>query len=161
MIVLDEQLLGDGLEIEIAKWYRGAIKYITDLRLGTIIKDDAIAQLLRQQNQPTFITINEKDFWRRIAIDKRFCVICFTLPTSQVNEIPQSLRALLLRPEFRTKAKRMGTIIRVTSQEISYYTFKNKQAKIIPPSIESKRLFEKWLRFTGQKLKELFLCFCF
>jgi len=30
MIVLDEQLLGDGLEIEMEKWYRGAIKYITD-----------------------------------------------------------------------------------------------------------------------------------
>jgi len=105
---------------------------LTDLRPGTIIKDDAIARLLRQQNQPTFITINEKDFWRRIAIDKKFCVVCFTLPTSQVNEIPQSLRALLVRPEFRTKAKRMGMIIRVTNQEISYYTFKNKQSKIIP-----------------------------
>lgn len=84
MIVLDEQLLGDNLDLEIAKWYRGGVKFVTDLRPNTIIKDDAIAQLLRQQNQPTFVTINEKDFWRRVAIDKRFCVVCFVVADYEV-----------------------------------------------------------------------------
>jgi hypothetical protein len=62
MIVLDEQLLGRHLEREIAQWYRGKIVYISDLRPHTVIKDDAIPRLLRQQSQPTFVTINEKDF---------------------------------------------------------------------------------------------------
>lgn len=61
MIVLDEQLLGRNLELEIAKWYRGKILFITDLRPHTVIKDDAIPGLLRQQSQPTFVTINWKN----------------------------------------------------------------------------------------------------
>jgi hypothetical protein len=55
---------------EIAQWYRGK----------TVIKDDAIPSLLRQQSHPTFVTINEKDFWRKVPIDAQYCVICFTLP---------------------------------------------------------------------------------
>lgn len=132
MIVLDEQLLGRSIEQEIAKWYRGAVQFITDLRPDTIIKDDAVPQLLRQQNQPTFVTINERDFWRKVATDHRYCVICFVLSDSRANEIPLSLRLLLGRLEFRTKAKRMGKVIRVTSVEIQYYTFKNRQVRTIP-----------------------------
>jgi hypothetical protein len=68
MIILDEQLLEHDIEANISKWYRGAVRFVTELRPNTIIKDDAIPQLLRQQNQATFITINEKDFWRKVAI---------------------------------------------------------------------------------------------
>jgi len=38
MIVLDEQLLGRDLEIEIAHWYRGVVCFITDLRPNIVIK---------------------------------------------------------------------------------------------------------------------------
>jgi hypothetical protein len=36
MIVLDEQLLGRDLEHLIARWYRGAVRFITDLRPHTV-----------------------------------------------------------------------------------------------------------------------------
>ncbi len=65
MIVLDEQLLGRNLELEIAKLYPGTVQFIIDLRPNTVIKDEAIPALLRLQNQPTFITINERDFGKR------------------------------------------------------------------------------------------------
>jgi hypothetical protein len=42
MIILDEQLLGRGLEQKIEAWYRGSVRFITDLRPNTVIKDDAI-----------------------------------------------------------------------------------------------------------------------
>lgn len=131
MIVLDEQLLGRNIEQEIAKWYRGAVQFIIDLRPTTIIKDDAVPQLLGQLNQPTFVTINEKDFWRKVAIDNRYCLVCFALPDSRAGEIPASLRALLRRPEFRTKAKRMGKVLRITREAIQYYTFKKRQIRTI------------------------------
>jgi len=67
MIVLDEQLLGRNLEVEITKWYQGTVRFIMDLRPNTVIKDDAIPALLRAQNQPTFVTINERDFWKMSA----------------------------------------------------------------------------------------------
>ena len=49
MIVLDEQLMGRDLDNEIARWYPGSVRFIIDLRPGTIIKDDAIPALLREQ----------------------------------------------------------------------------------------------------------------
>lgn len=85
MIVLDEQLLGRQLEVEIAKWYRGTVRFINELRPHTVIKDDAIPELLCQQNRPTFITINEKDFWRKVAITPYFCLFYPTRLTGGRN----------------------------------------------------------------------------
>lgn len=129
MIVLDEQLLGRQLETEIAKWYRGRVQFIHELRPHTVVKDEAIPALLRQQNQPTFVTINEKDFWRKVAITSHFCLVCFTLPDLRVGEIPALLRSLLQHPEFKTKAIRMGKVIRVSEKEVSYYTFEEREVK--------------------------------
>ena len=131
MIVLDEQLLGRDLETEIAQWYQGAVCFITDLRPNTVIKDEAIPKLLQQENQPTFVTINESDFWRRVAINNRFCIVCFTLPDSRAGEVPSLLRSLLHHTEFKTKKNRMGQVIRVTEQEISYYTFDDRQVRVV------------------------------
>jgi hypothetical protein len=129
MIVLDEQLLGRQLEVEIAKWYRGKVQFIHELRPHTVVKDDAIPALLRQQSQPTFVTINEKDFWRKVAITPHFCVVCFTLPDSRADEIPSLLRLLLQYPELKAKAKRMGKVIRVSEREVSYYTAEEREVK--------------------------------
>ncbi len=68
MIVLDEQLMGRNIDVEIAKWYKGNVCFIIDLRPHSVIKDNAIPELLRQQNKPVFVTINERDFWRKIAM---------------------------------------------------------------------------------------------
>lgn len=127
MIVLDEQLLGRQLEESISVWYRGSVCFITDLRPDTIIKDDAIPMLLRQQSQPTFVTINERDFWRKVEIDNSFCIVCFALPDRRAQEITSSLRAILQYSEFDTKAKRMGRVLRVTDNSISYYSVEHRE----------------------------------
>ena len=132
MIVLDEQLLGRDLEHDIARWYRGPVRFVIDLRPHSVIKDEVIPDLLRRQSRPTFVTINERDFWHRVAADRRYCFVCFSLPDSRVREIPQALRLLLRRPEFRTKAQRMGKILRVTTEEILYYTVDDRKVRTIP-----------------------------
>lgn len=132
MIVLDEQLLGRNLERAIAAWYRGSVQFITELRPNTVIKDEAIPLLLRQQRQSTFVTINERDFWQRVAIDHSFCVVCFALPDSQANAIPPLLRSLFQHSQFRTKAQRMGRVIRITSTSISYYAWDDSRIRSIP-----------------------------
>jgi hypothetical protein len=63
MLVLDEQLSGRDLDVALRRWYRGSVVFFTDLRPGTVIKDEAIPELLRRQRQATFVTINEHDFW--------------------------------------------------------------------------------------------------
>jgi hypothetical protein len=42
-----------------------------------------------------------------------------------------SLRTLLQQPEFKTKAKRMGKVIRVSDKAVSYYAFEDKEVKTI------------------------------
>ncbi len=130
MIVLDEQLLGRNLEVEVARWYRGAVCFITDLRPNTIIKDDAIPQLLQLQNQPTFVTINVTDFWGKITADNRFCVVCFALPDSQAREISSRLRALLGHSLFATKNERVGKVIRVAGSQVSYYAVGQRDVRV-------------------------------
>jgi hypothetical protein len=132
MLVLDEQLLGRNLEAALGRWYRGPVRFITDLRPGTVIKDDAVPVLLHQQQHATFLTINEPDFWRKVAIDARFCVICFALPDSRAREIPGLLRAVFLLPSFRTKARRMGKVLRVAHRTVSYYTYRERQIREVP-----------------------------
>ena len=88
----------------LGRWYRGPVLFITDLRPGTLIKDDAIPVLLCQQRQATFLTINEPDFWRKVAIDARFCVVCFALPDSRAREMRDLLRAVFRLPAFRPQS---------------------------------------------------------
>jgi hypothetical protein len=131
MIVLDEQLLGRDLETEIAQWYPGTVCFITDLRPHTVIKDDAIPKLLQQASQSTFVTINESDFWRRVAINDQFCVVCFALPDSRAYQVSSVLRAVLHHPAFKAKRDRMGKVIRIVGQEISYYAFDDRRVRVV------------------------------
>jgi hypothetical protein len=62
MIVLDEQLLSYGIQSSIARWYRGIVTDITQLRPNTVILDEAIPLLLRAVSRPMFVTINVADF---------------------------------------------------------------------------------------------------
>ena len=67
---------------------------------GTVIKDEAVPSLLRQVRQPTFVTINHSDFWRRAAVEKSFCLLCFKLTADQVDELSYLLRRIFKIPEF-------------------------------------------------------------
>ena len=131
MIVLDEELQGLGLEAAIARWYRGAVLLVRQLRPGTVIKDDGIPALLRQVRQSTFVTINYADFWRRVPADESFCVVCLKLEADRHDEISVLLRRLFRSPEFRTKGVRMGKVVSVSRHATQYYCTKNKLIHIV------------------------------
>lgn len=121
MIVLDEELQGLGLEAAISTWYRGPVILIRALRPDTVIKDEAIPALLRQAKQPTFVTINHSDFWRRAAAEKAFCMLCLKLTADQTDELPHLLRRLFKLAEFKTKRTRMGKVALVSQRGVQYY----------------------------------------
>jgi hypothetical protein len=127
MIVLDEHLSDARLETAISRWYRGQIVFVKMLRPRTLVKDDSIPTLLRLSKQPTFITIDWRDFWRQIQADNRYCIICFALDIKHVDEIPNLLRRVLDLAPFKTKNNRMGNVIRVTKNSIQYYRLKDSR----------------------------------
>lgn len=131
MIVLDEQLLGRGIESAISEWYPGAVCFITELRPGTIIKDESIPALLGQAQHPIFVTINVADFWQRAELTQRYCLVCVALTDSQAGQIPELLRRLLRHPEFRTRAARLGKAARLTPTQASWYQREDIVPKVL------------------------------
>src|SRR5262249_4514256 len=111
-----------GLQAAIRRWYRGAVVGIKALRPASQIMDEAIPTLLRTVRQPTFLTINVADFWRRMNADPRFAVICFALPGKHAAEVSLLLRRALGTPPFVTRRGGMGKIARVTRRQIQFYT---------------------------------------
>lgn len=86
---------GRNPELALARWYSGRVTFITTLRPQTVIKDDAITVLLRTQVEPTFITINEANFWQRTALDANFCVVCFPISDARVTVIDSRMRCIV------------------------------------------------------------------
>ncbi len=121
MIVLDEEIYDPDLATQIAAWYVGRVVPITALRPKTVIKDEAIVTLLRSVPHPTFVTINVSDFWRIVPADPHYAVICVDLPARRVLEIPDWLRRLFRMPVFKSKAARMGRVVRLRPSHIEYY----------------------------------------
>lgn len=122
MIVLDEQLLGYGLQDSISAWYRGTVTDLPGLRPGTLILDEAVPELLRSVPQPTFLTINVADFWRCMAPDRHFCVLCVALSDKRAAELSGLVRRVFATDPFRTRRRRLGKIARVTTRSLQYYT---------------------------------------
>ena len=74
MIILDENVHQQSIMTSIAAWYRGQVLSITMLRPNTLIKDEAVPVLLRRAQQPTFVTTNVTDFWRRVPAHSRYSI---------------------------------------------------------------------------------------
>ncbi len=127
MIVLDENIFAKIICHKLEAWYKGKVVSIKHLRIRTNVKDDSVPALLRTVKHPTFLTTNVSDFWRKMPAHPAYCMICFVLPNERIAEIPHLLRGVLRFAEFKTKAARMGKILRVRHNHIDYYTVGSKQ----------------------------------
>lgn len=132
MIILDEQLVYKKHQDAIRQWYQGQVITINALRPNTVIKDDAIPTLLLTVQQPTFVTINVKHFWRTAPTHRRYCIVTLELLQTESYRVPVILRQLLQYDEFRTKMARMGKIIRWRAGRIDYYGTNQPIIKLDP-----------------------------
>lgn len=132
MIVLDENLLVLGFRNPIASWYPGRVCYITDVDPVAVIKDEAIPTYLRRLRGATFVTTNVSDFWRRVRVDARYCVVCLALPNERVREVPNLLRSLFRLPQLKTKAGRMGKVVRASRRQVQFYTVSDRRLHSLP-----------------------------
>jgi hypothetical protein len=131
MIVLDEAIGNEDVARRF-QWYPGPVLFIKQLRPDTQILDEAIPALLRQARQPTFVTINTTDFWRRIRADDSYCVLCFPLPQRRAEELGALTRRLFRLPEFRTKKARMGKVAFVGAKQIYFYQAHDQRVRTLP-----------------------------
>jgi len=121
MIVFDENIFDQDVIDDLNRWHKGKVVSIKDLRLRTLIKDEAVPAILRTVKQPTFLTTNVSDYWRKMPAHAAYCMICFELTNEQIIDIPRLLRGVLRFKEFKTNAARMGKILRVRHNHIDYY----------------------------------------
>jgi hypothetical protein len=131
MIVIDENLHDQRIMAAISAWYPGQVISVTTLRPRSIIKDETIPILLRAVAQPTFVTINVDDFWKKVEPHSGYCIITVNLPKERIREVPDLLRRLFRLPNFKAKASRMRKILHLTSSRIEYYE-SDWQVQFIP-----------------------------
>ena len=77
--------------------------------------------LLRSAQRPTFVTTNVDDFWQRVPAHTRYGIVCLVLPDERLQETSSLLRQLFSLPDFKTKARRMGKVVRVSRGQLEYY----------------------------------------
>ena len=81
------------------------------------IHDDDIIPMLLQQRRPTFFT-RVDDFFDRQLCHRRYCLAYLAV---EKNEAAEFIRKLLRHPDFDTQAKRLGSVIRVSTIGLSIW----------------------------------------
>ncbi|MGH9803123.1 MAG: hypothetical protein ACRD82_22390 [Blastocatellia bacterium] len=120
--MLDEQLNSARIGSAISQWYPGAVISVSDLRPHARLLDPEIPDYLLQLRQPTFVTINYRDFWKRHLAHPRYYLVCLKLEQNESDRVPDVLRQVLSLPEFRTKRLRMGKVISWSAETIKYFS---------------------------------------
>jgi hypothetical protein len=123
-IILDDQLFDLEVLIPIARWI--TVQRLRDIRPNEVIKDERVPTLLQNLNDPTFITI-DGGFWDKRLRNAAYCILFFPLSNEEQNKIPGLLRPLLRLSEFRTKASRMGKVVKVSSTGIHCWQLGTEQ----------------------------------
>jgi hypothetical protein len=121
MLVIDENLHDQRTMAALSTWYPGQVISVVALRPGTVIKDEAIPGLLLTVSQPTFVTINASDFWKKVPPHQGYCVVAVDLSKEHIQEVPVFLRRLFRMATFRTKALRMGKVVRLGRDRVEFY----------------------------------------
>jgi hypothetical protein len=117
-IILDDQLFDQEVLIPLARWI--TVQRLRALRPNEVIKDDRVSALLRELDQPTFVTI-DMGFWDKGLAHSRYCILCFPLRNEEQERLPLLLRRLFRLSAFHTKSERMGKIARVSSADVQYW----------------------------------------
>ena len=115
MNILDENILKDQREL-LSSW-RVRIRQIGYDVGWKGIKDEAIIPPLLQLRRPTFFTL-DSDFYERTLCHTRYCLVCMDV---RQDEAATFTRSLLHHRDFNTQAKRMGKVIRLSSEKLSVW----------------------------------------
>ena len=116
MNILDENIVVS--QRELLRSWKIHFRYIGGEvgRLG--MKDrEEIIPLLHTLRQPTFFT-RDHDFYKPILRHRSYCLVCLDV---EFDEAAEFIRRFLRHTSFRTRAQRMGKVVRVRSSNVSHW----------------------------------------
>ena len=91
------------------------------------MKDGDIIRLLHQRNRVTFFT-RDDDFYTRRLCHQGYCLVYLDVDDDEVAEF---VRRTLRHREFNTRAKRMGTVIRVSLERLHVWRKRAKREETV------------------------------
>lgn len=115
MNVLDENIINN--QCQLLKSWRIPFRQI-GYGIGQLgMKDKEIISLLHGLSRPTFFT-RDDDFFDRSLCHSGYCLVYLAV---KKDEVAIFMRRFLLYQDFKTKAKRMGLVIRISHSGISVW----------------------------------------
>lgn len=115
MIILDENII-DNQRLQLHSW-RISVRQIGYEVGRKGMKDREIIPLLHQLNQPTFFT-RDDDFYERRLCHPSYCLVYLDV---RKEEVATFARRVLRQTAFKTKAKRMGKVIRASHVALMFW----------------------------------------
>ena len=107
MILLDENIRQDQGE-RLRKW-RIRFRFLVEDLAQPGIKDPEIIPLLHRLKQVTFFT-HDRDYFDRSLLHRAYALVWLDVYDGEAAEY---IRRFLHHPDFRTQAKRSGSIVRL------------------------------------------------
>lgn len=86
--------------------------------------DADIIPMLRKQKRAAFFT-RDKDFWDAGLCDENYCIVFLGIGAT---EVASYIRRFLNHPLFNTAAKRLGKVVHIHAEGISYYVANSRKA---------------------------------
>ena len=125
MIILDENI-PEGQWQLLRSWRVRALLVGRDISEKGI-KDDRLTGFLVGQRRPTFFT-RDDGFYDRKLCHGRYCLVFLAVRPS---ESAAFVRRVLRHPRFRTRAQRLGTVIRASSAGLQMWKLHEEQEIIV------------------------------
>jgi hypothetical protein len=117
-VVLDDQLSSPLVRDPLTRWT--TVRFLREIRPREVIKDERVPAILWTLRGPTFVTIDDW-FWDRRRCDARYCIVYIALREDEQEDAPDLLRRLFRHPDFRTRALRMGKVVRISRERMVWW----------------------------------------
>ena len=125
MIVLDENISA-AEEAKLTGW--GIRCRTIGVHVATKGDDDAqLLTFLLTLARPTFFS-HDQDFWEQSRQHSRYCLVWLD---TEETEQARFIRAFLRHPEFNTRAKRLGKVVRVHADGLTCHHSRHGRPKRI------------------------------
>ena len=127
MNILDENIIAP--ERERLRGWRIHFRYIgQDIGHSRMKDRDEIIPLLHSLRRPTFFT-RDHGFYDPKLLHPGYCLVHLD---AQVDETAEYVRRFLRHSTFRTQAQRIGKIVRVHDNGMTFWQLRGREARTLP-----------------------------